>query len=169
MRTELFWIPGPWAGKLAIMPRPRGGDWLEDEIRSWHRAGVSVVVSLLTNDEIADLGLADEQPLCESVGIQFYRLPIPDRGVPPKPDEFVALVEHLGDHLATGAAVAIHCRQGIGRAAVVAIALLVTAGVEVEAAIRQVSEARTCGVPETREQRQWLTAFAESRTALGAK
>ena len=35
MHTELYWIPGPWLGRLAIMPRPRGGDWLEDEIRSW--------------------------------------------------------------------------------------------------------------------------------------
>jgi protein-tyrosine phosphatase len=166
MRTDLYWIPGPWPGRLAIMPRPRGGDWLEDEIRAWQRAGVSVVVSLLTDDEIAALELGDEQRHCESAGLWFYRLPIPDRGVPPKTDEFAALVASLDDRLANGAAVAIHCRQGIGRAALVAIALLVTGGTEVETAIRQASEARTCGVPETREQRQWLVAFAASRTAL---
>ena len=57
MRAELYWIEGPWPGRLAIVPRPRGGEWLEDEIRSWKQAGVNVVVSLLTNDEITELGL----------------------------------------------------------------------------------------------------------------
>src|SRR4051794_18897663 len=32
MRSELFWIPVPFPGRLAIAPRPRGGDWLGDEI-----------------------------------------------------------------------------------------------------------------------------------------
>jgi hypothetical protein len=32
MRAQLYWIEGPWAGHFAIVPRPRGGDWLEDEI-----------------------------------------------------------------------------------------------------------------------------------------
>jgi hypothetical protein len=36
MTTELFWIPGPWKGKLAIVPRPRGGDWLDDEVGGWN-------------------------------------------------------------------------------------------------------------------------------------
>jgi hypothetical protein len=43
MRTELYWIERPWRGRLAIMPRPRGGDWLDDEIQSWRRSGVDVV------------------------------------------------------------------------------------------------------------------------------
>jgi hypothetical protein len=47
MRTELYWVEGPWSGRLAIMPRPRGGDWLEEEIQSWRRSGIDVVVSLL--------------------------------------------------------------------------------------------------------------------------
>jgi hypothetical protein len=32
---------------LAIMPRPRAGDWLEDEIDQWQREGLKIVVSLL--------------------------------------------------------------------------------------------------------------------------
>jgi hypothetical protein len=46
---------------LAIMPRPRAGDWLEDEVSSWQRAGVRTVVSLLEVQEIAELGLGDER------------------------------------------------------------------------------------------------------------
>ena len=40
MRTDLFPVAGPWPGSLAVMPRPRGGDWLEDEVRAWRTAGV---------------------------------------------------------------------------------------------------------------------------------
>ncbi len=57
MRTNLYWIDGPWLGRLAISPRPRGNDWLEDEVRGWKQAGVDVVMSLLTEDERVDLGL----------------------------------------------------------------------------------------------------------------
>src|SRR5437870_3377638 len=54
VRAELSWIEAPWQGRLAISPRPRGGDWLEDEVREWRLAGVEAVVSLLTSDEITD-------------------------------------------------------------------------------------------------------------------
>jgi len=40
MKADLFWIPGPWRGRLAIVPRPRGGDWLGDEARAGRRAGI---------------------------------------------------------------------------------------------------------------------------------
>lgn len=55
MVTEPFRIAGPWPGRLAISARPRGGDWLPDEIRAWLRAGIDTVVSLLTATE-ADCG-----------------------------------------------------------------------------------------------------------------
>ena len=42
------------------MPRPRAGDWLNDEIAGWRSEGIDVVVSLLEADEIADLGLAED-------------------------------------------------------------------------------------------------------------
>jgi hypothetical protein len=76
------WIEGPWPGWLAILPRPRGGDWLEDDIRSWQQAGLDLIVSLLTSDEIAELGLAEEARLCQASGLQFLSFPIVDRNVP---------------------------------------------------------------------------------------
>ena len=48
MNTEIYWIKAAGPGKLAVMPRPRGGDWLEDEIRGLKRFGVDILVSLLT-------------------------------------------------------------------------------------------------------------------------
>ena len=43
-----YQIEGPWRGQLAIVPRPRGEDWLRDEARAWKDEGFDVVVSLLT-------------------------------------------------------------------------------------------------------------------------
>ena len=55
MHTELHWVEAPSFGRLAIAARPRGGDWLEDEIREWRDSGVDHVVSLLTPPEANDL------------------------------------------------------------------------------------------------------------------
>lgn len=160
MNTKLYWIEGRWRGRLAILPRPRGGDWLEDEVCSWQQAGLDVVVSLLTRDEIADLDLTQEAKLCESHGLQFLSFPIEDRGIPASRRATLDLVRNLGEILTEGKNVGIHCRQGIGRSALIAACLLVIAGVDPETAFREVSQARESAVPETIEQREWVRAFA---------
>jgi predicted protein tyrosine phosphatase len=162
MRTELYWVEGPWPGRVAIMPRPRGGDWLQDEIQSWGRSGVDVVLSLLTGDEIAELNLTDEHLLSQKNGIQFLSFPISDRSVPVSVPAFTELLTTLVEQLGEGKNIAIHCRQGIGRAALIAICLLILSGVDPEAAIHQVGAARGCPVPETFEQRRWIADFADS-------
>jgi hypothetical protein len=53
--TELHWVEGAWPGKLAMAARPRGGDWLQDELADWRRSGVNTVFSLLTEEEEHDL------------------------------------------------------------------------------------------------------------------
>jgi len=68
MKPKLFWIPGPWRGKLAVASRPRGGDWLEDEIKAWQQAGFDVIVSLLEKDEAAQFELGQEGDVAESKG-----------------------------------------------------------------------------------------------------
>ncbi len=163
MRTELYWIEGPWQGKLAILPRPRGGDWLEDEVQGWRAAGVDVVVSLLTSDEVADFDLAQEGRSCEAHGIDFRPFPIVDRSVPASRKATLDFAKKLAKLLAEGKSVAIHCRQGIGRSALIAASLLVLAGIAPEAAFLRVSEGRGCSVPETPQQRQWLMEFAQDK------
>ena len=60
MQAQVFWVEGPWRGRLGILPRPRGGDWLGDETAAWRAAGVDVVVSLLEAEEEAQLILEGE-------------------------------------------------------------------------------------------------------------
>jgi hypothetical protein len=76
MNPDLFWIPGPWPGRLAIVTRPRGGDWLDDEASGWRRAGVDVVVSLLESAEAAQLDLLNEPRAAEANSIRFVSFPI---------------------------------------------------------------------------------------------
>jgi protein-tyrosine phosphatase len=165
MKTELFWIPGPWTGRLAVMPRPRGGDWLEDEIRSWREAGVDAVLSLLTPDEVAEFGLSNEADLCVANAIQFDSYPIADRSVPSSRAGFARLIARVVEQLGQSKSVAVHCRQGIGRAPLVAIGSLISSGIDAESAIQRVSSARGSAVPETPEQRRWIVDIAKTMPA----
>src|SRR3989442_1381979 len=122
--AKVYPIIGPWAGQLAIVPRPRGGDWLEDEVEAWQEAGFNVIVSLLTAEEDREFELKREGELVEEHGLRFVQLPIVDRGIPPSRDKAMGLVEELDRVLARGRNVAIHCRQSIGRSALVAAAAL---------------------------------------------
>lgn len=160
MRDKVFWIPGPWRGRLAILPRPRGGDWLDDETRAWRKAAVDAVVSLLEPGEEAELDLARESAAARASGIDFRSFPIPDRGVPGSPEAVAELATQLSEALQEGKNVALHCRQGVGRSALIAAAALVSAGQDVDTALESIARSRGLPVPETEEQRRWIAEFA---------
>jgi len=158
---------GPWLGRLALAARPRGGDWLEDELAAWRRAGVDAIVSLLTPGEERDLELSNERKDTQAQGLEFVSLPIEDRGVPDKEESVRDAVERVKHFLADGKNVAIHCRQGIGRTGLLASCLLVSQGFSSGDAVATVSAARGIPVPETDEQRRWIDAYAAN--LIGAR
>lgn len=167
MKATLYWIDGPWRGRLAILPRPRGGDWLEDEVRSWRAAGIDIVVSALMNEEIAELDIAGEAAHCRANGIEYVSFPVADRGVPSSAKATVELVHSLEGKLAEGKNVAVHCRQGVGRSALLVACLLVASGMDSETAFERIGKARGCSVPDTAEQREWAARFARDSLAPG--
>jgi protein-tyrosine phosphatase len=136
--------------------RPRGGDWLADEVNGWRQAGLHVVVSLLEKDEAAQLELAHEAAVAESKSVRFTSFPIPDRGVPASTRDALTLLSNIAATLDAGQNVAIHCRQGIGRSGLIAAGLLVLSGMGVEKAVAAVSAARGQTIPETPAQLQWI-------------
>lgn len=154
--TDLYWITGPWKGRLAIAARPRGGDWLADELASWGAAGINTVVSLLTPDERKELELDEEAHEAGSRGLAFRSVAIPDRSVPMSDREVENVIRKIAADLAAGKGVVIHCRQGIGRSSLIAAALLAGEGLDLDAALRTISKSRGVSVPETEEQKRWL-------------
>jgi protein-tyrosine phosphatase len=160
MPSELYWIETTDALKLAIMARPRAGDWLEDEVAHWKRSGVEVVVSLLEPEEVDDLGLRTGAPLCKESGIEYLSFPIPDRGLPSD----VSSAVHFAASLARkGKSIAIHCRAGIGRSSVMAAAVLVSSGSDPAAALSAIEKARGLPIPDTDAQREWIKRLDASR------
>ena len=156
MAPDLFWVPLDAPGRLAIAARPRGNDWLSDEVAGLKRVSVTLVVSLLEPDEETELGLTDEATECATAGLQFLYLPVPDRGVPPNRDEFERVVSEAVREVQRGGRVVAHCRQGVGRSALIVLGVLKAFGVPTADAIARVSAARGRPVSETAEQAEWI-------------
>ena len=144
-----------------MMPRPRGGDWLDDEIKSLATQGVDVVVSLLTQDEMLELELTTEGELCANSGMEFLSFPINDRDTPPLDSRLKDFIRSLRDRVSKGKSVVIHCRAGIGRSAIIAACLMVSPSNPVENVMPLLVRARGLSVPDTDEQLEWVHKFAE--------
>ncbi|MFD9691830.1 tyrosine protein phosphatase [Kitasatospora sp. NPDC059088] len=154
MRPALFTVDLPGPGLLSTMARPRGNDWLEDEMTALKDCGVDVLVCALTEPELGELGLAGEPRTAEAAGLQFIPIPIQDRTVPDL-TTILPTLRKLAEQLHEGAHVVTHCRAGIGRSSLLAAALLILNGVDPDVAWNQIEHARGLAVPDTAEQRGW--------------
>jgi protein-tyrosine phosphatase len=166
MRIDIYWLNNGSVSRIGIMPRPRGGDWLEDEIRALKASCVDVVVSLLDKPEIDELDLEDESAYCEAYGITYLNFPIVDRGVPESKEGILELSRKLIKILAEGKNIVIHCRQGVGRSAIIAAVVKVLQGDQVETIFEKISLARGCEVPDTKEQYDWVINLARKEILL---
>ncbi len=144
---------------LAIVLRPRGDDWLEDEIQRLKLNGVQTIVSMLEPWEAEGLGLALEASVAEQSGLNFLSYPIPDRQTPSDLSSFRRFAASLAERVRGGERVGVHCRGSIGRSTVMAGSVLVHLGWEPRKALLAVALARGCPVPDTEEQRDWILAY----------
>ena len=140
--------------------RPRGGEWVADEMEGWKRGGIQAVLSLLTPDEERHLDLRGEATEAKKRGLALYSFPIADRQVPRSEAKLGEMLDQMDDALSAGRNVLVHCRQGVGRSGLVAACLLVKNGMSPGAAVQAVSAARGVTVPETAEQRDWIERYA---------
>jgi hypothetical protein len=95
MRVQLYSVQGLPTGQVSIMARPRGGDWLLDEIKALRSADVDVLVSLLTPDEVMELDLREEAECCRRQEVIYLSFPILDRSTPPFSERTFTLLEQL--------------------------------------------------------------------------
>jgi protein-tyrosine phosphatase len=173
---EIFWIgqpdgalpssasssaasPHSKAPRLAIVLRPRGGQFLRSELIKFKEAGIRVLVSLMEAKEAVDFGLAEEPEIAEELGLLFLPFPIRDHTVPKDPISFRGFVQDLAERLRAGRAVGIHCQGSIGRATVTAACALIHLGWKPSEALAAIHEARGCMVPDSQEQEDWILGY----------
>ena len=157
MYTKIYWVHDFTNGaKLGIMPRPRGDDWLEEEIIKLKKQNIGLWVSLLEQHEINELGLKKQPSLCSKHHLEYINFPIVDRHVPDKGAKIDSLIDQLCQKIQNGNSVVIHCRMGIGRSSIIAACILLKQGFKTEQILQKITSARGLKIPDTDAQIQWL-------------
>lgn len=157
--ATIWWIKTNTPGRIGLVPRPRGGDWLADDVVAWKQAGVTTVVSMLTPEEERDLDLQGERAACLAVGLKFISVATPDRGTPEWTQKLRDLVANLSQGLRSGTdSIVIHCRQSIGRSTLMVALIMAKPSETPGATLTAIAEARGRDVPDTKEQRFWLAS-----------
>ena len=157
--NRIYWIPNLQKGMLGMMARPRGHDWLEEDIIKLKLKEVDMVVSLLERNESYELGLHLEKTLCSKHGIAFRNFPITDRAVPDDQVKFIRFIESLQTELEKDLRIVVHCRMGIGRTSMTCAAILLKQGFDQDLVFEHLSEVRTLEVPDTSEQQEWVLSL----------
>jgi protein-tyrosine phosphatase len=156
----MFWIQNGFNIRLAIVRRPLGAEWLVQELRLFREHRLDVLVSLLTPQEVSDLGLCEEGKQAATFDIEFIHFPIEDHGVPKSISATRDVVDLLSTKLSAGKSVGIHCRASIGRSSLLAACVLCSYGLTPETAFATIREARGIDVPDTDKQFHWVEDFA---------
>jgi protein-tyrosine phosphatase len=159
---KVYWIhpvKGVPRPTLAIVERPRPGKFLARDLEDLHAAGIKVLVSLLTEDEAAYLGLNDEEQAARNAGLEFVAFPMADHHVPRDVDAFRAFVISLATRLFDHEPIGIHCQGSIGRSTLIAACSLIHLGWTPAHALLDVGNARGCPVPDTEEQQVWILNY----------
>jgi hypothetical protein len=104
-----------------------------ERLRSLLRAGVGCFIDLTEPGELApyDAGLPH--------GVEYFRWPLPDHGIPERPAQMTGVLECLRAALRSSHGVYLHCRAGIGRTNMVVGCLLVERGLGGEAALAELN------------------------------
>ena len=103
-----YWV---LPGQLLAGEHPGGSttEATRARLRRLLEAGVSCFLDLTQHDELPPYDA--ELPL----HVDYFRMPIPDHGIPPQPGHMAQLLDYLRDALHSGRVVYLHCRAGIGR------------------------------------------------------
>jgi len=160
--TGVYWIQHDQQPRLAIVARPRGDEWLVDDLLAMKSSGVDILVSLLEAHEAVYLGLRDEGKFAQLAGMEFISFPMADRTTPENRESFCKLIQKLCEAMRAGKRVGVHCRASIGRSTVTTASILIESGWKAVDALRVIEEARGYPVPDTEEQRRWILQFTPS-------
>ena len=110
-------------------------------IRSW---GAAVVITLLEETELNVLGVRELGKHVVALNMVWLHLPVRNSRLPDERfmEKWRMVVPSLCNLLQKGQHVVIHCKEGIGRAGLIAASLLVELGLPVDEAVSIVRKAR---------------------------
>ena len=147
---------------LGMMPRPRGGENLDADIKDLKKQGVDHLVCLLEDREMNSLGLEQEEACCMREQLNLYCFPIPDYGVPPEINSFLSLINWMDEEISCQKKIVVHCHGGIGRSSLVIAGLLLKRGMPFHLVFPTISQARGNKTPETNAQLDWILSLSNS-------
>lgn len=147
-----------------IQPHAATGSWkrsLEADLdRLVDHYGVTDLVCLVEDHELAELRIEDLAARADERGIEFHRFAIRDGDVP-RAAGFDSLLRSITEARAAGRTVVVHCKGGLGRAGTVASCALVAAGMSPSEALAAVRQARE-GAVETQAQKRFILGRART-------
>ena len=154
---QIFRLKTNVPGQAYLMPSPPAKA-LNEVSQQLVERDVSLLVSLLADEDIRSLGLQDGLPTVVGRGLELKHFPIVDFGLP-EPVAFRVLVSELCAALEQGTSIAIHCWAGLGRTGMLASCILKGLGHPSEDAMQRVAAARGVTIPDTEVQRQFIHEF----------
>ena len=136
-----------------------------DAICAW---GAGVVITLVTDRELADLRVAGLGAAVRARGIAWLHLPITDVSTPTAAWEADWARERSVVHaeLDRGGKVLVHCKGGLGRAGTIAARILIERGMAPDAAIAEVRRRRGPKAIETTAQESYVRAVGKAHRVV---
>ena len=157
--ARLFWVEGFPDVRIAVAERPRGGDWLDGEMHAFRAAGLDILVSALQPLEERETWLEREGEAATAAGIEFLSFPIGNM-LTPVMSEALPVLQELAADLKAGRSIAAHCHASQGRGPTIVASLLTLLGHKPEEIWPRIRLARGIVVPDTNEQRRWVSELA---------
>jgi protein-tyrosine phosphatase/nicotinamidase-related amidase len=148
---------------ITILPGRRDyGRDLATDIASLKAAGVTHVLSLITDDELAARGVETLPSALHESGLGHRQDALLDQRAATI-EQMDDIATWLDSILAQGARVAIHCMAGLGRSGMAAASYLTRTGMRADAAIALVREKRSPRAVETAVQEEFVHLYAAHR------